>query len=49
MIERVVENWLTSANECQYQIPFCQLLASESESIIYVFAFLDRSRRTSSR
>ncbi len=35
MIERVVENWLTSANERQYQIPFCQLLASEGETVIY--------------
>lgn len=36
MIERVVENWLISANERQYQIPFCQLLASEGETILYI-------------
>ena len=36
MIERVVENWLTSANERQYQIPFCQLLAAEGERILYI-------------
>ncbi len=36
MIERVVENWLTSANERQYQLPFCQLLASEGETVIYI-------------
>ena len=36
MIERVIENWLTSANERQYQLPFCQLLAAEGETIIYV-------------
>jgi hypothetical protein len=36
VIERVVENWLTSANERQYQIPFCQLLAAEGETILYI-------------
>jgi hypothetical protein len=36
VIERVVENWLVSANERQYQIPFCQVLASEGETIIYI-------------
>ena len=36
MIERVIENWLTSANERQYQIPFCQLLASEGETVVYI-------------
>ena len=36
MIERVVENWLTSANERQYQIPFCQVLASEGETVLYI-------------
>src|SRR6266404_2330270 len=38
VIERVVENWLTSANERQYQIPFCQLLAAEGETILYISA-----------
>jgi hypothetical protein len=36
VIERVVENWLTNANERQYQIPFCQVLAAEGETIVYV-------------
>jgi hypothetical protein len=36
VIERVIENWLTSLNERQYQMPFCQLLASEGEKILYV-------------
>ena len=36
MIERVVENWLTNANERQFQIPFCQLLASEGETVVYI-------------
>ena len=29
MIERVVENWLTSTNERGYEVPFCQLLLSQ--------------------
>ena len=36
MIERVVENWLTNANERQYQIPFCQVLAAEGETVVYI-------------
>ena len=36
MIERVIENWLVSVNERQYQIPFCQLLATEGETIIHI-------------
>jgi hypothetical protein len=36
VIERVVENWLTNANERQYQIPFCQLLAAEGETVVYI-------------
>jgi hypothetical protein len=36
VIERVVENWLTSANERQYQIPFCQVLSFEGEVVIYI-------------
>jgi hypothetical protein len=30
----MIENWLTSANERQYQIPFCQLLSAEGESVV---------------
>jgi hypothetical protein len=36
VIERVIENWLTNANERSYQLAFCQLLASEGESVVYV-------------
>src|SRR5262245_36648643 len=36
VIERVVENWLTSSNERAYQIPFCQLLAAEGETVVYI-------------
>ena len=36
MLERIVENWLTSLNERQYQIPFCQLLQAEGDRVIYI-------------
>jgi hypothetical protein len=36
LLERVIENWLTSANERQYQLPFCQVLAARGETILYV-------------
>ncbi len=36
MIERVIENWLTSINERQYQLPFCQVLEAEGERVIYI-------------
>ncbi len=36
VIERVIENWLTSSNERSYQIPFCQLLMAEGETVIYI-------------
>jgi hypothetical protein len=36
LLGRVIENWLISANERQYQIPFCQVLAAEGETILYV-------------
>jgi hypothetical protein len=36
VIERVIENWLTSSNERSYQIPFCQLLAAEGETVVYI-------------
>lgn len=38
MLGRVIENWLTSINERQYQLPFCQVLAAEGETILYVSA-----------
>jgi hypothetical protein len=36
LLGRVIENWLTSINERQYQIPFCQVLAAEGETILYI-------------
>lgn len=36
MIERVIENWLTSVNERQFQLPFCQVLASEGETVVQI-------------
>jgi hypothetical protein len=36
VIERVIENWLNSSNERSYQIPFCQLLTAEEETVVYV-------------
>lgn len=36
MLERVIENWLVSLNERQYQIPFCQLLQAEGERILRI-------------
>ena len=34
MIERLIENWLTSAGERDFEVPFTQLLASEGHRII---------------
>lgn len=36
MIERVVENWLTSTNERGYEVPFCQLLLSQGHSVVHL-------------
>jgi hypothetical protein len=36
LIARIVENWLTSANERSFQLPFCQVLASEGEIVLYI-------------
>lgn len=36
LLERVIENWLTSVNERQYQLPFCQVLAARGETILYI-------------
>lgn len=36
LLARIIENWLTSANERQYQLPFCQVLAAEGETVLYV-------------
>ena len=34
MIERLIENWLTSAGERGYEVAFAQLLASEEHRVI---------------
>ena len=36
MIERIIENWLTSASERSFQIPFCQLLSAQGEKLLYI-------------
>ena len=36
MIERIVEDWLTSTNERGYQIPFCQCLMQEGFTIVHI-------------
>lgn len=36
MIERIVEDWLTSTNERGYQIPFCQCLMQEGFTILHI-------------
>lgn len=35
MIERIVENWLTSSTERVYEVPFCQLLLSKGFRLIH--------------
>lgn len=34
MLERIVENWLTSASERTFEVPFAQVLASEGHQIL---------------
>lgn len=36
MIERAIENWLTKTNERNFKIPFCQALAREGHTLIYI-------------
>jgi len=36
LLERVIEDWLTKANERQYHLPFCQVLSAEGETILFV-------------
>jgi len=36
VIDRVVENWLTRANERQYQFPFCQVLIAKGFRIFHL-------------
>ncbi|MCC7291843.1 MAG: hypothetical protein IT449_07270 [Phycisphaerales bacterium] len=36
MIERLIENWLSNANERGYEVPFCQLLMAEGHRIIHL-------------
>ena len=35
MIERVIENWLISVPERDFQIPFCQLLALKGQRVVH--------------
>lgn len=36
MYEKLVENWLISANELSYQLPFCEVLLAEGYTILHV-------------
>jgi hypothetical protein len=36
MLERVVENWLTKANERSFEIPFAQLLTGEGHQVLHL-------------
>ena len=36
MQERLIENWLTKANEKSFQIPFCQLLTAEGYRVVHL-------------
>jgi hypothetical protein len=36
VIERVVENWLTSVNERQYQFPYCQVLLAKGYRVLHL-------------
>lgn len=38
MIERAIENWLTRTNERNYKIPFCQALAREGHTLVFISA-----------
>ena len=35
MIERAIENWLTSTNERNYQVAFCQILMLKGYKVVY--------------
>lgn len=36
VLERVIENWLTSINERSLEIPFCQLMAGEGYQVVHL-------------
>jgi hypothetical protein len=36
MIESAIANWLTKTNERNYQIPYCQVLLSKGQRVLYV-------------
>ena len=38
VLERLVENWLTRANEREYQFPFCQALVSKGYRVLHLSA-----------
>jgi hypothetical protein len=50
MIESVIANWLTKTNERNYQIPYCQVLLSKGQRVLYVSTHRPMEQgRTSSR
>lgn len=38
MIERAIENWLTKTNERNFKIPFCQALAQQGHTLVFISA-----------
>lgn len=36
MIERVLENWLTKANERSFQVPLCHALAAQGHRVVHL-------------
>lgn len=38
MIERAIENWLTETNERNFKVPFCQALAHQGHTLVFISA-----------
>lgn len=38
MIERAIENWLTETNERNFKLPFCQALAHQGHTLVFISA-----------
>jgi hypothetical protein len=36
VLERVIENWLINSREREYQLAFCQVLAAEGQTVLYI-------------
>jgi hypothetical protein len=36
VLERVIENWLINSREREYQLAFCQVLAAEAQTVLYI-------------